>query len=331
MHKNTICSYIINLKIYHYNYFIMNVIYTTSKLYRAFIEEEFDTISVQKEFDEKFANLGFINDRVLFFLTNYRSINYKKKTIHKYFELVFYFSYDILNDFVNFIRDTFIYKCRFLEKINNFTQIQDVIKELCMTKILTNRRVKYFNEHVFIDKLNLSNNNNKIDCIKQLTQLTHLYLSNNRKVLNNDLHSLTNLTHLDISNNDKIGDYGFHNLSNLQYLKANYKITEKSINSLRNLRYLNLCESDIGTKCDFKSLENLVYLNIGKMMIKLESIKKLLNLQYLIYDSNIGYIDDKFNDMMDDYKNLNPHAKNFKMLDHCDPNDNILKSIFSDA
>ena len=80
----------------------MPCIYGDSELYQLLSENE-NIENFQTEFDTYFEKFGFTKKQILDFLTDYKQFEYTKENINKYIELLVFFKYKILNEFLEYI------------------------------------------------------------------------------------------------------------------------------------------------------------------------------------------------------------------------------------
>lgn len=139
--------------------------------------------------------------------------------------------------------------------------------------ISTNKNLSYRNYYAKylhvpfaekVIKLNICDNNQiSSNEIKQLTNLTHLDMSNNSTIKNKDLRTLTKLETLIIISNDNIDNNTIKALPNLTNLniKDNRVITYKVIGQLTKLKFLTFTDYN-GIANDYiKNLTNLYSIN----------------------------------------------------------------------
>merc|ERR1712227_857768 len=84
-----------------------NTIYLKSSFCAVYLENE-DEETLKKIFYDKIKEFGFENEKeVLYFLDNYRYINYSKDNINKYIDVVDFFGFDIKKDFIKHLSGIF--------------------------------------------------------------------------------------------------------------------------------------------------------------------------------------------------------------------------------
>ena len=130
----------------------MPCIYGDSELYKLLSKNE-NIENFQKEFDTYFVKFGFTKKQILNFLTDYKQFKYTKENINKYIELLVFFKYKILNEFLEYIL-----QFQLLEVISNIYALTVI------TNIYNNKKFKwesdeqliYVSKYINITILNLN-------------------------------------------------------------------------------------------------------------------------------------------------------------------------------
>ena len=279
-------------------------IYSQSNLYKI-LE------LTKKEFDEKLKEFDFTPKQVSEFLTNYENIEYTNNNINKYIELLVFFQYKILDEFIEYILNKYILNCKLLEVITNayvisfittaFTNINNIqwesdkqiiyiSKYIKITKLylfcnknITNDGIKHL---IQIEDLNLGHNNTITDeGICDMINITKLNLSNNTTITNKGIQKMNQMVELDLHNNNQITDDGLQNMNQIKILiiSSNNNITDKCVIKLTNLHTLNLwMNTKITDYCLMNLTNQLIELNLCENYnITDEGITHMIHMQKL--------------------------------------------------
>jgi len=157
-----------------------------------------------------------------------------------------------------------------------------------LIKVLTEK----FGKTNFTNCLALSLENNQIEdisALKELTKLKHLYLNNNQVKDISALKEFTNLTHLNLDNN-QIKDFSaLKQLTNLDDLNLNNNQIKdiSALKQLTNLEHLSLNNNQIKDISALKQLTNLERLDLDNNQIKdISDLKQLTKLEHLSLNNN---------------------------------------------
>ena len=121
--------------------------------YINYFSENEDKENLQTEFDAKVREIGFDDKQhILDFLTDYKQFKYTKENINKYIELLVFFKYKILNEFLEYIL-----QFKLLEVISN-TYALTVITNIYNTEFKweSDKQLIYVSKYINITILKLN-------------------------------------------------------------------------------------------------------------------------------------------------------------------------------
>src|SRR3989338_3576937 len=234
-------------------------IYLSSALYMFFLKEH--PTETKDEIKKKFSEKDWTEEKVYYFINNYKDIMYTEENIKKYVDLVSFFQYDMEKDFANYILHTYIIKKRFLDRIYGYGCIINAVCNLCEKdedKILNNDILIYLSNYIEIDKLDALNNNKITDEGIKHMQLHTLDASDSRitdeGIKHMQLHTLYASTHMTnegikhmklhtLNASDFMTDEGIKHMQ-LHTLYASYNMTDEGIKHM-HLHTLHASNSQI--------------------------------------------------------------------------------------
>jgi hypothetical protein len=202
----------------------MTLYLTSSRLYTNLLKYCDNENVIKEEFNKKIKEYKFEDENeVNYFLNNYKNINYDKYNLIKYIELLKYFRYDITENIIIHIFETFFFDdvdniidngiIEMIKIISSMWEFDNIINQYyesinikgCWTK----NKLNNFSKIINITNLNLYGNNEITDEeIKNMIQMQNLNLKDNNTITNGGIKNMIQMQNLNLCCDNKITDGG---------------------------------------------------------------------------------------------------------------------------
>jgi hypothetical protein len=212
-------------------------LYLTSSRFYGELLKYCDNENIKEEFNKKIKEFNFEDEnKVNYFLNNYKNIRYDKNNLKNYIELLKYFKYNITENIIRYIFETYFY-----EIIDNIIgdEIIEMIKIISSMWEFKNITDKYYE---LINIKYKSWTKNKLNNFSKIINITNLNLEYNNMITNEGIKNMIHMQTLNLKNNNTITNEGIKNMIQMQTLNLehNSTITNEGIINMTQMKNLNL-------------------------------------------------------------------------------------------